>query len=149
MEKKSANEILRKIIREELTKVIREELPRLLSESTQSVKQQTKKVDQPPLTLNSSPMVRFEDVKFKKSSNPLTNLLNETAMSMMNDESSINFSTNDVGPGMHPALAFQPKEAAVGTPSDMLATARASSNIDAVQINVVPDYSALMDKMGL
>jgi hypothetical protein len=149
MEKKSANEILRKIIREELTKVIREELPRLLSESTQPIKQQVKKADQPPLTLNSSPMVRFEDVKFKKSSNPLTNLLNETAMSMMNDESSINFSTNDVGPGMHPAMAFQPKEAAVGTPSDMLATARASSNIDAVQINVVPDYSAMMEKMGL
>jgi hypothetical protein len=149
MEKKSANEILRKIIREELTKVIREELPRLLSESVQPIKQQVKKTDQPPLTLNSSPMIRREEIKFKKSSNPLTNLLNETAMSMMSDDSSMNFSTDDVGPGMHPALAFQPKEVAVGSPSDMLATARPSSNIDAVQINVVPDYSAMMEKMGL
>lgn len=149
MEKKSANEILRKIIREELTKVIREELPRLLSESTQPVKQQVKKADQPPLTLNSSPMVRYEDVKFKKSSNPLANLLNETAMSMTSEDPMISFSSEDVGPGMHPALAFQPKEAAVGSPSDMLATARPSSNIDAVQINVVPDYSAMMEKMGL
>jgi hypothetical protein len=31
----------------------------------------------------------------------------------------------------------------------MLATAKPSSNIDAVQINVVPDYSAMMDKMGI
>jgi hypothetical protein len=149
MEKKSANEILRKIIREELTKVIREELPKLLSESVQPVKTQQKKTDQPPLTLNSSPMVKFEDIKFKKSSNPLANLLNETAMSMVNDENSMHFSTNDVGPGMHPALAFQPKEVAVGSASDMLATAKPSSNIDAVQINVVPDYSAMMEKMGL
>jgi hypothetical protein len=149
MEKKSANEILRKIIREELTKVIREELPKLLSESVQPVKTQQKKTDQPPLTLNSSPMVKFEDIKFKKSSNPLANLLNETAMSMVNDKNSMHFSTNDVGPGMHPALAFQPKEVAVGSASDMLATAKPSSNIDAVQINVVPDYSAMMEKMGL
>jgi len=149
MEKKSANELLRKIIREELTKVIREELPKLLSESVQPIKQQVKKTDQPLLTLNSSPMVRYEDVKFKKSNNPLTNLLNETAMSMRDEDPMISFSSEDVGPGIHPALAFQPKEVAVGSPSDMLATARASSNIDAVQINVVPDYSAMMEKMGL
>ena len=149
MEKKSANEILRKIIREELTKVLREELPRLLSESTQQVKQQIKRNDQPPLTLNSSPMVRFEDVKFKKSSNPLATLLNETAKDMINEGTDFSFSSADVGPGINPVLAFQPKEAAVGGVNDMLATARPSSNIDAVQINVVPDYSALMDKMGI
>lgn len=149
MEKKSANDILRKIIREELTKVLREELPRLLSESTQPVKQQVKRNDQPPLTLNSSPMVRFEDVKFKKSNNPLANLLNETAKDMLNEGADFSFSSADVGPGINPALAFQPKEAAVGGVNDMLATARPSSNIDAVQINVVPDYSALMDKMGI
>lgn len=149
MEKKSANDILRKIIREELTKVLREELPRLLSESTQPIKQQVKRNDQPPLTLNSSPMVRFEDVKFKKSSNPLANLLNETAKDMINEGADFSFSSADVGPGIHPAMAFQPKEAVVGGVNDMLATARPSSNIDAVQINVVPDYSALMDKMGI
>jgi len=149
MEKKSANEILRKIIREELTKVLREELPKLISETAQPVKQQIKRNDQPPLTLNSSPMVRFEDVKFKKSSNPLANLLNETARDMINEDTSFSFGTQDVGPGMHPAMAFQPKEAAVGGVGDMLATAKASSNVDAVQINVVPDYSALMDKMGI
>jgi len=149
MEKKSANEIIRQIIREEITRALRTELPKIISESVKPELTQTKKTNQPPLTLNSSPMVRYEDVKFKKSSNPLTNLLNETAMSMQQDDSSMHFSTDNVGPGMHPAMAFQPKEASVGTVNDMLATAKPSSNIDAVQINAVPDFSAIMDKMGI
>lgn len=149
MEKKSANQILRQIIREELTKVLRDELPKLLSESTKKVMPQQKRPDQPPMTLNSSPMVRFEDVKFKQSSNPLASLLNETAKDMINEDTAMHFSTNDVGAGMHPAMAFQPREVATGGVSDMLSTAKASSNVDAVQINVVPDYSAMMEKMGL
>ena len=149
MEKKSANEIIRQIIREEITRALRIELPKIISESVKPELAQTKKTNQPPLTLNSSPMVRYEDVKFKKSSNPLTNLLNETAMSMRQDDSAMHFSTDNVGPGMHPAMAFQPKEASVGTVNDMLATAKPSSNIDAVQINSVPDFSAMMDKMGI
>lgn len=149
MEKKSANQILRQIIREELTKVLRDELPKLLSESTRKVIPQQKRPDQPPMSLNSSPMVRFEDVKFKQSNNPLASLLNETANDMLNEDSTMHFSTNDVGAGMHPAMAFQPREVATGGVSDMLSTAKASSNVDAVQINVVPDYSAMMEKMGL
>lgn len=152
MEKKSANELLRTIIREELTKVIRAELPKLLKESViaqpEKAKPRSNNYDI-PLTLNSSPTPRFEDIKFKNSKNPLASLLNETAKDMMNEETTFNFSTTDVGSGIHPALAFQPKEAAVGGVGDMLATAKPSSNIDAVQINVVPDYSALMDKMGI
>ena len=149
MEKKSANEIIRQIIREEITRALRTELPKIISESVKPELTQTKKTNQPPLTLNSSPMVRYEDVKFKKSSNPLTNLLNETAMSMRHDDSSMHFTTDNVIPGMHPAMAFQPKEASVGSVNDMLATARPSSNIEAVQINAVPDFSAMMDKMGI
>ena len=86
---------------------------------------------------------------FKKSSNPLTNLLNETAVSMLEERNSLNFTTDDVMYGTNPSLAFQPKEASVGSIDTMLATARPSSNIEAVQINTVPDYSALMDKMGI
>lgn len=149
MEKKSANEIIRQIIREEITRALRTELPKILSESTKSVTTQPKKSNQPPMTLNSSPMVRFEDIKFKQSSNPLASLLNETARDMVNEDSAMHFSTSDVSVGMHPAMAFQPKEVATGRVSDMLATAKASSNVDAVQINVVPDYSAMMEKMGI
>jgi hypothetical protein len=152
MEKKSANELLRQIIREEVTKIIRQELPRILSESAYKAEESSKLIDKKghfPLTLNSNRPPIAEQIKFKKSNNPLTNLLNETAMDMINEDSSIHFSTNDVGPGMHPAMAFQPREASVGSVNDMLATAKPSSNVDAVQINAVPDFSAIMDKMGL
>ena len=149
MEKKSANEIIRQIIREEITRALRTELPKIINESTKKVTPQQKRPDQPPMTLNSSPMVRFEDVKFKQSSNPLASLLNETAKDMLNEDSTMHFSTNDVSAGIHPTMAFQPKEVATGRVSDMLSTAKASSNVDAVQINVVPDYSAMMEKMGL
>lgn len=149
MEKKSANEIIRQIIREEITRALRKELPKILSESTQQTKVISRKSDTPPMTLNSSPMVRFEDVKFNKTSNPLASLLNETAKDMLNEDNSMHFSTADVGAGIHPAMAFQPREVATGGVNDMLATAKPSSNIDAVQINVVPDYSAMMDKMGI
>jgi hypothetical protein len=153
MEKKSANELLRQIIREEVTKIIRQELPRILSESAYRAEETPKLLDkkgQFPLTLNvtNRPPIT-EQMKFKKSNNPLTNLLNETAMDMLNEDATLNFSTNDVGPGMHPAMAFQPREASVGSVNDMLATAKPSSNIDAVQINAVPDFSAIMDKMGI
>lgn len=151
MEKKSANELLRQIIREELTRVIRAELPKLLGESVKrpsdSPKTSVNRQDI-PLTLNSAPTPRFEDVKFK-SNNPLSSLLNETARDMMIEDSSMHFTTSDVGPGINPALAFQPKEVSTGGVSDMLATARPSSNIDAVQINVVPDFSSMMEKMGI
>jgi hypothetical protein len=149
MEKKSANEIIRQIIREEITRALRTELPKIINESTKKVLPQQKRSDQPPMTLNSSPMVRFEDVKFKQSNNPLASLLNETAKDMLNEDNAMHFSTDDVSAGIHPAMAFQPKEVATGRVSDMLATAKASSNVDAVQINVVPDYSAMMEKMGI
>jgi hypothetical protein len=94
-------------------------------------------------------MVRFEDIKFNKSANPLANLLNETAKDMLNEDTAMHFSTSDVSQGMHPSMVFQPKEASVGGIGDMLATAKPSSNVDTVQINVVPDYSAMLDKLGI
>ena len=148
MEKKSANDILRKIIREEVTRVIRQELPKILSESTAKPTPIQKKSEF-PLTLNSAPTPKFEDIKFSKSNNPLASLLNETARNMVIEGDLGNFTTSDVGPGMNPAMAFQPKEATVGNVNDMLSTARPSSNLEAVQINAVPDFSAMMDKMGL
>jgi len=155
MEKKSTSQVLRQIIREELIKVVRQEMPKILRESlTKPTTSEPTRIKESlksdfPLTLNSYPQIKKQDVKFKKSNNPLTNLLNETAMTMMEDNNSMHFTTDDVMQGMHPSMAFQPKEAAVGSINDMLSTARPSSNIDAVQINAVPDYSAMMEKMGL
>jgi hypothetical protein len=52
------------------------------------------------------------------------------------------------GMGMaDPMELFQPKQVAVGDVNGMLSTARPSSDPSMVQINEVPDFSALMNKM--
>jgi hypothetical protein len=67
--------------------------------------------------------------------------LNDTAKSMLNEDFSM--SSDDV----HPAIAFQPSQVKVGSVEGMLGSARPSSNLDAVQINEVPDFSGLMNKL--
>lgn len=135
---------LRKLIREELRSVIKEELPKILKESQKPVMSDPKKSLQEqvkakiPGTLNtqaSRPQVKFT------GNNPMVAFLNDTANSMLNEDFSM--TSGDV----HPGLAFQPKEVTVGSVNGMLGSARPSSNIDAVQINEVPDFSGLMSKM--
>jgi hypothetical protein len=136
-------DLLRKLIREELTYVIKQELPKLLSEVNKPAIIDTKKSLQEsikskiPGTLNTSrpPVPKFT------SNNPLASLLNETANSMLNED--ISMTSDDV----HPSLGLQPRETKVGDINSMLSTARASSNLDAVQINEVPDFSGLMNKL--
>jgi hypothetical protein len=138
------SEALRKLIREELRAVLKEELPKLLKENAKPVMVDPKKSLQEqvkskvPGTLNtqaSRPQIQFTN------SNPMAAFLNDTAKSMLNEDFSM--STADV----HPGLAFQPKDVKVGSVEGMLGSARPSSNIDAVQINEVPDFSALMGKL--
>ena len=135
---------LRKLIREELRTVLKEELPKLLKEVKPPAYVDRQKALQEevkskiPGTLNtqaSRPQIKFT------SNNPMAAFLNDTAKSMLNEDFSM---TSD---NVHPGMAFQPKEVAVGSVGGMLGTARASSNIDAVQINEVPDFSALMGKL--
>jgi hypothetical protein len=135
---------LRKLIREELRAVLKEELPKLLKEVTvpamvdhkKSLQEQVKsKIPGTLNTLASRPQIKFA------GNNPITDLLNDTANNMLNEDFSM--TSADV----HPAMAFQPKEVKVGSVEGMLGTARPSSNIDAVQINEVPDFSALMGKL--
>lgn len=137
-------DLLRKLIREELTYVIKQELPKLLREykdlpvlidPKKNLQESIK--DKIPGTLNTSrpPIPKFT------SNNPLASLLNETAVSMINEDFSM---TSD---NIHPSLAFQPKEVNVGSINGMLSTARPSSNLDTVQINEVPDFSGLMNKL--
>ena len=134
---------LRKLIREELRAVLKEELPKLLSEvKTQPVIDHKKNLQEQvkskiPGTLNTHTP---KQIKFPNN-NPMAAFLNDTAMSMLNED--FNMTTDSV----HPSLAFQPKEVAVGSVQGMLGSARPSSNIDAVQINEVPDFSALMGKL--
>lgn len=138
-------DLLRKLIREEVVAAIRSELPKILYESKSNVMENVKTQfakKMPPSTLN-TPDTYKKPINFGlDKSNPLSSLLNETAASMVDSEV-ISFTTDHV----NPALAFQPNEVQVGDVSGMLSTARPSSNLDAVQINEVPDYSQLMKKM--
>ena len=138
------SEALRKLIREELRAVLKEELPKLLKEYSKPIMADPKKNLQEqvkskvPGTLNtqaSRPQIQFAN------NNPMAAFLNDTAKSMLNEDFSM--TSGDV----HPGLAFQPKEVKVGSVEGMLGSARPSSNIDAVQIDEVPDFSALMGKL--
>ena len=135
---------LRKLIREELRAVLKEELPKILKESQAPVLADPKKSLQEqvkskiPGTLNtqaSKPQIKFA------SNNPMAAFLNDTAKSMLQEDFSM--TSADV----HPAMAFQPNQVSVGSVEGMLGSARPSSNLAAVQINEVPDFSALMGKL--
>ena len=135
---------LRKLIREELRQVLKEELPKILKEVQAPVIKDPKKALQEqvkakiPGTLNtqtSRPQIKFA------SNNPMAAFLNDTAKNMLQEDFSM--STDQV----HPAMAFQPSQVKVGSVEGMLGTARPSSNLDAVQINEVPDFSGLMNKL--
>lgn len=136
-------DLLRKLIREEVVAALRQELPNLIQEvksspivdSKKALQEQMKK--KIPGTLNTG---ERKPIRFT-GNNPMAMLLNDTAKSMLNEDFSM--TTDQV----HPSMAFQPKEDKVTTVEGMLGSARKSSNVDAVQINEVPDFSALMSKM--
>lgn len=135
-------DLLRKLIREELRNVIREELPKIISENKALIVDQKKALQEQvkakiPGTLNTTVP---KPLKFA-GSNPMAAFLNDTAKNMINEDFSM--TTDQV----HPAMAFQPKHDKVGDVNSMLSTARTSSNISAVQINEVPDFTGLMSRL--
>jgi hypothetical protein len=147
-------DLLRKLIREEVVKAIRQEMPSIIKEIASSnvvkpvIKESIVAKKAVPLTLNTQP------VKPKPSftsNNPLASILNETAIGMADaDDEFTSYSTDNLMEGMgmaDPMELFQPKQVAVGDVNGMLATARPSSDPSMVQINEVPDFSALMNKM--
>lgn len=134
-------DLLRKLIREELRAVIKEELPKILSEAKVPIADPKRALQEQvkakiPGTLNTS---RPKPPQF--SGNPMAAFLNDTAKSMLSEDFSM--STENV----HPAMAFQPKQDKVGDVNSMLTTARPSSNLAAVQINEVPDFTGLMSRL--
>jgi hypothetical protein len=151
MAKTSQIDLLRKLIREEVAKAIRQEMPAILQEvrtpsTTKEVIKESKHVKKAiPGTLNTQPVRPTPNF----SGNPLANILNETAMSMV-EMDDMSFTTGNIGPdsiGVDPTSFFQPKQVAVGDVNSMLATARASSDPSMVQINEVPDFTGLMSKL--
>lgn len=131
----------RRLIREEIQAALREELPKLLSETRGPLTSRSKQLEEQvksrlPGTLNTK-----KPAPPVFSNGPLAHLLNDTAKNMLNEDFSM--TSDDV----HPSMAFQPKEDRVGTIDSMLASARPSSNLDAVQINEVPDFTGLMSRL--
>lgn len=131
---------LRKIIREEVRAVFQEELAGILKEAVmanrtqQPITEAVKPKATVPSTLNKqTPRLVAPTLS---PGNPLNNLLAETAMTM----------TSKDFEGLQGAEA-QRDIPVVDSMNDMLATARRSTNLDAIEINAVPDFSHIMAKM--
>jgi hypothetical protein len=133
---------LRKIIREEVRAVFQQELAGILKEAIiankgqQTITESSRPVKRPaiPATMNRS--VPRPIAPILKPGNPLNSLLAETAQSMTMDEfGDLN------GQGAERDVAI------VESVEDMFANSRGSSNLEAIQINAVPDFTGVMAKM--
>jgi len=140
----SSLDTLRKIIREEVTRAIKQELPKILKESSVSDKDYKNSIREQvqksvfPMTLNEEAVK--PKVNFSKS-NPLGQLLNETAITMTSDDVHSFGNTNS-------GLPIQ-NNVKVGSVDSMLNSAVKSSNLEMVQIDTVPDFSQFMKKMNM
>jgi hypothetical protein len=143
-------DLLRKLIREEVKKALREEMPSILKEISGNtgkavIKEASKKGYDLPLTLNKTPQ-KVVAPKFAPN-NPLAALLNETATNMANGGED-NWPTISMDSGDVSAAEFMARDSApVGDVSDMLAMSKRSGAVEMVQVNAVPDFNDLMNKM--
>jgi hypothetical protein len=134
-------DLLRKLIREEVRGVFQEELAGILKEAIiankgqRQITESVRPVAQtPPATLNRQ--VQRPIAPMLGAGNPLNSILAETAQSMAMDDFG-NFGGEEVEKDV-------PMVESVG---GMFASARGSSNLDAIQINAVPDFSGVMARM--
>jgi hypothetical protein len=133
---------LRRLIREEVRAVFQEELAGILKEAIMVPKGNSSIVEsvKPPKqtvpgTLNRPKANPFIAPNLG-AGNPLNNLLAETAISM---------TSNDIG--AFGGQEFSRETQVVESVDGMFATARKSSNFDAIEITDVPDFTGLMNKM--
>lgn len=138
----------RKLIREEVRHVIREELRALLLEpsDTQKHNKITYKETIKESVNKAAPQVRVAE---RVSTDPIKDLLMETAMGMDSNtyktlvgaDSSMAQNFAQLRDSM-----FRPEQSVttVGTVSDMLSSAQATSDITQVQIDTVPDFTGVM-----
>ena len=141
----------RRLIREEVRAVFQEELATILKEAIVSNKSTIAETTAPrkpviPGTLNTQPVKKLA-VPNLGANNPLSSLLAETANAMSGDDmESFSFDSADA-PGFGFMSGPRGDAPVVESVDQMLATARPSSNMDAIQINAVPDFTAIMNKM--
>ena len=144
--------VLRKIIREEVQAAVREELS-LLTETTETKKTVTE--DKKPTMKNSlveaiKPISKQQPAKSMSftNNNILNDILNETANG--NEWRSILDATSQMAPNFGPSLGQYgdvAESTVVENVDQMLASARPSGDVSRVQIDTVPDFSALMSTM--
>jgi len=145
----------RKLIREEVRQVLREELKVVLTELrkpekvigstyTKSIKESVRKV----------PMPATPQEIALNSKDPIQRLLAETAYGMdaseyktlLNADSNIAQGFPQMFGGNQPRFS-SPEPQVVNTVTEMLASAPPVNDINQVQIDAVPDFSALMQTM--
>ena len=139
-------EVLRKLIREEVRAAIKEELTPILKE--------IKSPTSAPITKSFTNSLKEEVTRSKKiqsisTGDPIMDLLNETKQTMTGDEyKSIINADASMAQGF-PAMMSNTTGATqvVESVDQMLANTRPASDVTQVQIDSVPDFSALMGKM--
>jgi hypothetical protein len=137
--------ILRKIIREEVQAVVREELGLLLETSdpkpvVTETKNSTVKNSMVESIKTTKPTQPLKPTTFTQN-NILNEILNETAQS--GEWKSI----AEMKSGDAIGFAGATEPSVVSSVTDMLANTRPAGDINAVRIDVVPDFTGLMTKM--
>jgi hypothetical protein len=134
----------RKLIREEVKAVFQQELAGILKEAIianrgqQTIVESTRPIAKQavPATMNRS--IPRPVAPVLSPGNPLNSLLAETAQSMTMDE------FEDLN-----GEEVERDVPIVESVGDMFANSRRSSNLEAIQINAVPDFTHMMAKMGI
>lgn len=153
-------DILRKIIREEVALAIRVEFKALLREELLPLLKENRNISnsvpvQKPakaltsLTNSISLAMESKNLKPVESGDPIADLLNETAMSMTSQEYRTMINADS---SMAPTFGMigggnEIESAPVGTVEQMLSTNRPTTDINQVSIDVVPDFTGLMNTL--
>jgi hypothetical protein len=133
----------RKLIREEVRAVFQEELSSILKEAIISNKGGNTVINEARSTVNTTVPLTLNTQQSHKRvapnlgfNNPLNSLLQETAQSMTDKDLE--------GLGLEGASYETP---IVESVNGMFDTARKAGSLEAVEINAVPDFSHIMNKM--
>lgn len=141
--------VLRKIIREELRNVIKEEIGLLseaveLKETVKESKNSTKPNMASTALKSILPAKKSAPTQIMPGGNPIADILNETYQS--GEWRSIANMNSSAAPNFGPMGGTE--TAVVESVDQMLSSAKPAGDITHVQIDAVPDFSALMSKLN-
>jgi hypothetical protein len=139
-------EVLRKLIREEVRAAIKEEIVPILKENVISPKNAPTKSYSNSLK---EELTKSKKIKVNSTGDPLMDLLNETKMGMTGDDYRTVFNGDSAMAQGFPSMMNNPvsQTQVVESVGQMLNSSRPSTDVTQVQIDAVPDFSALMKNM--